>query len=121
MAGALQKKKATSVTGKNKGLLLKAVKPEKEVKDYWDLSVTRLAPIMTSDQIKAALQSQKIKVKDVSVFPSKIKDCVTAKVRVSLTDSDKVKDESVWPEFVKIHDWVYKPREKKQARESVSV
>jgi hypothetical protein len=82
------------------------------VKDYWDVSVTRLALETTADQIKLALGSHTIDVKDVLVFPSKIKGCMSARVRVALQDADKAKSEANWPQFVRVHDWVYKPKER---------
>jgi hypothetical protein len=108
LARALKKKKVTLITGRNESSALKGVKPEE--KNYWDLSVTRLAPETTSDQVKEALEAQGIKVHDVSVFDSRIRGCKSAKVRVALEEKDKVKDEANWPTYVRIHDWVYKPR-----------
>lgn len=113
LARALKNKKVTSVTGKNMSTSLKVVKPE--VKDFWDLSVMRLSPETTGDLLKTTLQSHHIEVKDVSVFDSRIKGCKLANVRISIEHRDKAKHEEIWPEFVRVHDWVYKPRKAKDS------
>jgi hypothetical protein len=108
LANALKNRKVTSITGKASASALKGVKPV--TRDYWDLSVTRLALETTADLVKTTLQSHHIEVKDVQIFNSKIKGCKSAKVKVCLEHKDKVKNENVWPEFVRIHDWIYKPK-----------
>jgi hypothetical protein len=113
----LKKKNKASIVGKGESSILKGVKPDPKLpKDYWDLSVTHLALETTGDQVREALEAQLIKVKDVSVFGSKIKGCMSAKVRIALEDVAKAKSEENWPQFVRVHDWVYKPKEKKRPK-----
>lgn len=110
VASALKKRKITSVTGKADSGVLTGVETYK--RDYWDFSVTRLsAESTTADKVKTHLQSQNIEVKDVWLRDSKIKGCITAKVRVALAHKEKVKSPELWPNFIRVHDWVYGPRQ----------
>ena len=61
---------------------LEGVPPKK--RDFWEVSVSRLAGGTTSDKLKFYLQGKRIEVREVLVFPSKIKGTVAAKVRVEL-------------------------------------
>ena len=61
------------------------------VRDFWDLSVSRLNPSATSDKIKLYLQDRQIEVKEVFVFDSKIPGTKSAKVRVAVEHKDKAK------------------------------
>jgi hypothetical protein len=92
---ARKNKNITAVKGKGESTILEGVEPPK--KDFWEISVTRLAETTTVDKVKTCLQSHGIELKDVFVFSSKTKGCKSAKVRVALEHKIKAKDENVWP------------------------
>lgn len=97
-----------SVAGKGEGSILEGV--EKTKRNFWEISVSRLAESTTTDKIKSCLHEHQIEVLDVYLFNSKIKGCKSAKVRVALEHRDKVKDENVWPKHSRVQDWIYMPR-----------
>ena len=82
-------------------------------RNYWDLSVSRLADSTTEDQVKRHLQSHGIEVKEVFVFASKIRGTKAAKVCVSIEHRDKAKDGELWPLYCRVQDWIYKDRSAK--------
>ena len=82
----------------------------KPVRDFWELSLSRCKEGTSSDRIKAHLQSKNIEVKDVFVFPSKIKGTISAKVRVALEHKERALDASNWPPHLRISSWTYKSK-----------
>jgi hypothetical protein len=112
LQGALRKKKIVSITGKSENSELKGVQPIP--KDYWDLSVTRLAEDTTPDKVKTFLQGKGIDVKETWVFNSRIAGCKTAKVRISIEHKERAKNAEIWPAFAKIHDWIITPKSVKR-------
>ena len=60
----------------------------------------------TPDKVKFYLQSKNIEVKEVFVFPSKIKGTVSAKVRVALEHKDRALDPAIWPQHLRISSWI---------------
>ena len=67
---ARKKKNSVTVVGKEKNSSLEGVAPV--VRDYWDLSVSRLKSTATSDKVKRYLQERGIDVREVFIFESKI-------------------------------------------------
>ena len=110
---ARKKKNCVTIIGKEKSSTIVGVAPL--VRDYWDLSVSRLNPSSTPDGIKHYLQERQIEVKEVFVFGSKIPGTKSAKVRVAVEHREKAKKEEIWPEFVRVQDWVYKSKSSKNA------
>ena len=88
----------------------------RRVRDFWDISVSRLVETTTVDQVKRHLQESGIEVKEVYVFPSKIKGTKSAKVRVVLQHKERVKDAQLWPKHSRVQDWLYKPKGERQAK-----
>ena len=86
---ARKKKNSVTIVGKEKSSSLVGVAPF--VRDFWNLSVSRLNPSATSDKIKLYLQDRQIEVKEVFVFDSKIPGTKSAKVRVAVEHKDKAK------------------------------
>lgn len=108
---ARKAKNIRPVTGTNQSTSLKGVKTE--VQDYWDLTVTRLAPETTSAIVKTELEKHGINVHDVAVWDSKRPGTKSVKVRVHKDNKDKTKADAIWPEFVEVQDWVPKPKGKR--------
>ena len=84
------------------------------VRDYWDLSLSRLSISATPDKVKHFLQERGVDVKEVWVFNSKIQGTKSAKVRISLEHKDKAKNGDMWPEHTRVEDWLYKPKAERQ-------
>ena len=84
------------------------------VKNYFDLSVSRLSTSATPDKVKQFLQERGIDVKEVWVFDSKIQGTKSAKVRISIEHKEKAKDGNIWPEHTRVEDWLYKPKSVRQ-------
>ena len=76
------------------------------VRDFWDISVSRLRETVTADKVKTHLHKHGIEVKDVFILSSKIKGTKAAKVRVALEQRDRVKSPEIWPQHCKVADWV---------------
>lgn len=108
LSGAIRRKNIASVIGSNTSSSLEAV--ASPVRDYWDLSVTRLKDNTTPDKVKSSLQGYGVEVKETWVFNSRIQGAKTAKVRVAREHKDKAKTPAFWPPGAKIHDWVYVPK-----------
>ena len=96
------------VVGNCAATTLEGVAPIK--RDFWEVSVSRLKEDTSQEKLKTHIQSQGIEVRDVFVFPSKIKGTVSAKVRVDLAHRDRVKEQSIWPNHVRVQDWIYRPK-----------
>ena len=109
---ARKNKQSVTVIGKENSSGLKGVAPV--TRDFWDLSVSRLAESTTDDQVKRHLQSHGIEVKEVFVFASKIRGTKAAKVRVSIEHRDKAKDGELWPLHCRVQDWIYKAKSSKE-------
>ena len=84
------------------------------VRNFWDISVSRLVETTTEDQVKRHLQSNGIEVREVYVFASKIKGTKSAKVRVDLEHKERVKDAELWPPHCRVQDWLYKAKAAKK-------
>jgi hypothetical protein len=83
------------VTGVGDNSILEGVEPIK--RDFWDVSVSRLHESTTEDQVKSLLTKHDITASEISVFPSKIKGCKSARIRVAIADREKIKNENIWP------------------------
>jgi hypothetical protein len=105
---ARKNKNIIPIVGKDRSSTLEGV--PRPTKDYWEISVLRLKDTTTEDQVRTHLQGQGIDVKEVYVFPSKIRGTKSSKVRVALEQKDRVKDENLWPQHCKIQDWINKPK-----------
>ena len=93
------------MTGTGESSVLEGVPKQKN--DWWDVAVLRLKEGSTSpDKVKSYLQSKNIEVKEVFVFPSKIKGTVSAKVRVALEHKDRALDPAIWPQHLRISSWI---------------
>ena len=75
-------------------------------KDYWEISVTRLAESTTADKVKAHLQNKGIEVKEVFLLSSKIKGTKAAKVRVDVAHKERAKSPEFWPVHCRVSDWI---------------
>ena len=84
--------------------LLEGVPPI--VRDFWDISVSRLKETTTAEKIKTHLHQHGIEVRDVFILNSKIKGTKAAKVRVAREHADRAKSPLIWPEHIKVADWV---------------
>lgn len=96
------------VSGSGVASVLEGVPKAK--RDYWDISISRLKEGATEEKVKTHLQSQGIEVKEVFVFPSKIKGTVAAKVRVAIEHKDRILNGDLWPNGLQISSWMYKPK-----------
>ena len=105
---ARKRKKITSVTGTGEASVLEGV--ERPKRDFWEIAVSRLKEGTTEDKVKTHLQGKGIEVREVFVFPSKIKGTVAAKVRVELAHKDRALDAGSWPPHLRISSWAYKPK-----------
>ena len=114
MAQRRKRKNCVTVIGKEKSNSLEGVVPF--VRDFWDLSVSRLSPSSTADQLAFYLQESHIDVKEVYIFDSKIKGTKSAKVRISIEHKENAKDEAIWPEHIRVQDWMYKPKTERSKR-----
>ena len=103
-----KKKKIVPVSGSGVASVLEGVPKAK--RDYWDISISRLKEGATEEKVKTHLQSQGIEVKEVFVFPSKIKGTVAAKVRVAIEHKDRILNGDLWPNGLQISSWMYKPK-----------
>ena len=83
------------------------------VRDFWDISVSRLKETATADKVKTHLHKHGIEVKDVFLLNSKIKGTKAAKVRVAVQQKDRVKSPEIWPQHCRVADWInFKKRSK---------
>ena len=82
----------------------------KAKRDFWEIAVSRLKEGTTEDKIKTHLHGKGIEVKEIFVFPSKIKGTVSAKVRVLLEHKERALDASTWPPHLRISSWMNKSR-----------
>ena len=105
-------KKKIILTGSGESSVLKGV--AKTRKNYLEIGISCLKLGLSSDLVKTHLQGQKIEVKEVFVFPSKIKGTVLAKVRVALEHKARALDATTWPEHVRVSSWTNKYKEQRQ-------
>ena len=90
----------------------------KPKRDWWDIAVLYLKEgSTTEDKIRSHLHSKNIEVKEVFVFPSKIKGTVSAKVRVALAHKDRALDAAIWPQNLRISSWT---NQSKASRKNVA-
>ena len=84
--------------------------------------MSRLIEGTTPDKVKTHLHSKGIEVKEVFVFPSKIKGTVAARVRVLIEHKPKALDANNWPPHVRVQSWIQKrkPTGKDAARSAGS-
>ena len=85
------------------------------VRDFWELSVSRLKETATADKVKSHLHKHGIEVRDVFILSSKIKGTKAAKVRVALEQKDRAKSPDIWPQHCKVADWINFKRRPKPA------
>ena len=107
LAKARNKKKIVTVTGsgvRGHDDDLEGVAPF--VRDFWDISVSRLRETVTADKVRTHLHKHGIEVRDVFILSSKIRGTKAAKVRVALEQKDRVKSPEIWPQHCKVADWV---------------
>ena len=109
-----KRKKISPVTGSGEASVLEGVAIEKPRKDYWEIGVSRLKADCTQDLLKSHLHGKNIEVKEVFVFPSKIKGTVSAKIRVALEHKERALDAASWPPLVRISSWINKPKSAKR-------
>ena len=105
---ARNKKKIVPVTGqvvKSSDDDLEGVPPV--IRDYWDLSVSRLKETATADKVKTHLHKYGIEVKDVFILSSKIRGTKSAKVRVAREHRERAKSPDIWPQHCRVADWVH--------------
>ena len=76
------------------------------IRDFWDVSISRMSPTATSDKVKFHLQGHGIEVRDVFMLNSRIKGTKAAKVRVALEQRDRVKSPEIWPQHCIVADWI---------------
>ena len=76
------------------------------IRDFWDISVSRLKESTAADKVKTHLQKYGIEVREVFILASKIKGTKAAKVRVALEQKDRVKLPEIWPQHCKVADWI---------------
>ena len=114
LAQARSKKKIVPITGqvvKTNDSELEGVPPI--VRDFWDLSVSRLKETATADKVRSHLHKYGIEVKDVFILSSKIRGTKSAKVRVAREHRERAKSPDIWPQHCKVADWVnFKTKEK---------
>ena len=87
---------------------------EKPRKNYWEIGISRLKIGTSEETLKFHLQGKNIEVKEVFVFPSKIKGTVSAKIRVALEHKERALDAAAWPASVRISSWINKPKSAKR-------
>jgi hypothetical protein len=109
---ARKNKNIVPVVGKGEISILEGVAPP--VKDFWEISVSRLSEATTEDKVKTFLQKHGIEVREVYVFPSRIKGTVSSKIRVALDYKQKVKDENIWPPHCRVQVWINRPKYSKK-------
>ena len=116
---ARNKKKIVPITGqvvKKDDDELEGVPPI--VRDFWDLSVSRLKETATADKVRSHLHKYGIEVKDVFILSSKIRGTKSAKVRVAREHRERAKSPDIWPQHCKIADWVnFKTKERPVPKE----
>ena len=100
------------MTGTGESSILEGVAKSK--RDYWEVAVLRCKLGTSPEKIKFHLQSKNIEVKEVFVFPSKIKDTVSAKVRVAIEHKDRALDAANWPQHLRISSWTNQSKSTKK-------
>ena len=116
---ARNKKKIVPVTGqvvKGNDDDLEGVPPV--IRDFWDLSVSRLKETATADKVKTHLQKYGIEVREVFILSSKIRGTKSAKVRVAREHRDRAKSPDIWPQHCRIADWVHFKKKDRSATAS---
>ena len=103
-----EKRKTETIIGCKEGGDLEGVAPR--IKDFWDLFISNLSDKATDFQIKSHLQSHGIEVKEVWILNSKKKGTKSAKARIAIEHKEKAKQSSVWSKFIRVQDWVRKPK-----------
>ena len=104
---ARNKRKIIPITGqaaKNDNDDLEGVPPV--IRDFWDISVSRLKDNATTDKVKSHLHKHGIEVREVFILSSKIRGTKSAKVRVAREHKDRVKAPEIWPQYCRVADWV---------------
>ena len=76
------------------------------VKDWAELSVSRLTVSVTSDKVKSHLHKHGIEVRDVFILSSKINGTKSAKVRVAVEQRERAKSPDIWPQHCRVADWI---------------
>ena len=76
------------------------------VKNWVEISVSRLSVSTTSDKVKSHLHKHGIEVRDVFILSSKISGTKSAKVRVAIEHKERVKSPDIWPQHCRIADWI---------------
>ena len=76
------------------------------VKNYAELSISRLKDSVTSDKVKTHLHKHGIEVRDVFILSSKINGTKSAKVRVAVEQKERAKSPDIWPQHCRVADWV---------------
>ena len=107
LAKARNKKRIIPVIGRAERIGdddLEGVAPN--VKNYAELSISRLSVSTTSDKVKSHLHKHGIEVRDVFILSSKINGTKSAKVRVAIEQRDRAKSPDIWPQHCRVADWV---------------
>ena len=80
-------------------------------RDYWDIALQRLnANTTTEANVKSHLLSKQVEVREVHLYPSKRKGCVTARVRVALKDKALALDSCSFGPFIQVSSWTLKTK-----------
>ena len=83
------------------------------VKDYTELSISRLRDTVTADKVKSHLHKHGIEVRDVFILSSKINGTKSAKVRVAIEQKERAKSPDIWPQHCRVADWInFKKKER---------
>ena len=83
---------------------LEGVAPVK--RDYWDIAIQRLNAKSTSEtSIKSHFASKNIEVREIHIYPSSRKGCVTARVRVALKHKELALNPDNFGPFIQVSSW----------------
>ena len=73
---------------------------------FWDVVVQRLNANLTSEtSIKAHFASKKIEVREINIYPSSRKGCVTARVRFALKHKELALNSDNFGPFIQFSSW----------------
>lgn len=105
----LKRRKIETLRGKRESLTLKLRGVETR-KPHWDIYVGNLEEDITKETIQEYLLEGGVTALQVFMLKSKVRNTVSARIRVCLEDRDKVLKAEFWPMFVKVRSWVFQPR-----------
>ena len=106
LAKARNKRKIVPVIGRAERIGDDDLEGVAPVKNYAELSISRLKDSVTSDKVKSHLHKHGIEVRDVFILSSKINGTKSAKVRVAVEQKERAKSPDIWPQHCRVADWV---------------